>query len=137
MRARFLLVAAIAVGIAFSTSAQAFAPKQFNMRTPTYAKHFAKSQVQYWGWSKHQFTCLNQLWTNESNWRADAFNKTPVRVLKNGKWVNLHAGGIPQRLGLSPKLSVPVQINQGFVYIKSRYGSPCGALTFWKKHYWY
>lgn len=135
---RFLTAAALAVGIAFATPAQAFAPKQFNMRTPSFAKHFAKSQLPYWNWkSKKQWSCLNQLWTNESNWRADAFNKTPVRVFINGKRKNLHAGGIPQKLGLSPKRSVPFQVNAGLEYIDARYGSPCGALHFWNRHHWY
>lgn len=134
---RFLAVAAIAVGIAFATPTHAFAPKQFNMRTPAFAKQYSKSQLPYWGWNKHQWGCLHQLWTKESNWRADAKNKTPVKVLQNGKWVKLYAGGIPQQLGLSPKLSVPKQIARGFVYIKYRYGSPCKAFAFWQGHYWY
>ena len=108
------------------------------MRTPLAAKKFAKSQLPYWGWGKGQWACLNQLWTNESNWRANAFNKTPVKMFIKGKWVALHAGGIPQRLGLSPKASVPIQINVGLTYIKNRYKSPCGALKWWNnRHFWY
>ena len=137
MRARFLAVAALAVGIAYGTPAQAYAPKQFNMRTPTFAKSYAKEQMKYWGWSKNQWNCLHQLWTNESNWRADAYNKTPVKVLLNGKIIKLHAGGIPQQLGLSPKRSVPEQVNRGFKYIKARYQTPCKAYQWWLVHYWY
>lgn len=137
MIARYLAVAALAVGIAYATPAQAFAPKQFEMRTTSFAKKFAKSQLPHWGWSNKQWGCLHQLWTKESNWRADAYNKTPVKQFRNGKWVKLHAGGIPQKLGLSPKSSVPKQINAGFEYIKARYDNPCRAMNFWKQHYWY
>jgi saccharopine dehydrogenase-like NADP-dependent oxidoreductase len=50
-------------------------------------------------------------------------NKTPVKVWKNGKWVKVHAGGVPQILGLSPKTPSYEQVRQGFLYIQSRYGS--------------
>lgn len=137
MEARFLAVAALAVGIAFATPAEAFAPKHFDMRTPAFAKKFAKSQLVHWDWSKNQWNCLHALWTKESNWRADAYNKTPVWVVHNGKLVKRYAGGIPQRLGLSPKKSVPQQVNAGFAYIKHRYGTPCKAYKWWQSHYWY
>jgi hypothetical protein len=107
------------------------------MNTPMAAKIHAKKQLVYWGWAKTQWTCLDQLWTHESGWRSNAQNKTPVRVLKDGKWVKTYAGGIPQILGLQPHLSVPVQINRGLTYVKARYGSPCKAWKWWQRHYWY
>jgi hypothetical protein len=107
------------------------------MRTPIAVKAHAKSQLPYWGWNKNEWKCLNELWTNESNWRPNALNKTPVKVLKNGKWVKVYAGGVPQILGLSPKTSTQEQVRQGFIYIQSRYGSPCKALKFWNRNYYY
>jgi hypothetical protein len=77
------------------------------------------------------------MWGKESKWNPNAQNKTPVRVLKDGKWVKTYAGGIPQILGLQPHLSVPVQINRGLTYVKARYGSPCKAWKWWQRHYWY
>ena len=106
------------------------------MRSVSFAKKFAKSQLPYWGW-KGQWACLNELWRRESNWRADAYNTTPVIQWVNGKRKALHAGGIPQRLGLSPKTPVPMQVNIGLGYIKARYGSPCRALTFHNRRAWY
>lgn len=103
-------------------------------RTPEAAKSYAKTQLAKYGWNTHaQFDCLLDLWTGESNWRADAYNKQTV--YQNGK--PLHAGGIPQILGLDPDLSVEKQIQRGFLYIESRYGSPCSANNFWHSRLWY
>lgn len=104
-----------------------------------WAKQHAQEQLKYYGWkSPAQWSCLKTLWHKESGWRLEAQNKTAVRILKNGKWIKVYAGGIPQILGLSPKTPAPTQIRRGLVYIKTRYGSPCQALNWWNKgHYWY
>lgn len=93
----------------------------------------AKSRLMDYGWKASQWVCLKTLWTKESNWRPKAQNKTPVTQIRDGKRVRLYAGGIPQILGLSTKLSAPVQIRKGMDYIESRYGSPCNAWAFWKR----
>ena len=80
-------------------------------------------------WNDHQFDCLVILWTKESNWRSNAYNK--VKVM--GK----NAGGIPQLLGMSPKLHATRQIDRGYSYIIYRYGSPCQALKFHNRRGWY
>ncbi len=80
-------------------------------------------------WSQNQYRCLDKLWTKESNWRHNAYNK--VKVM--GK----NAGGIPQVLGLNPKLPAPLQIDRGFNYIMHRYGTPCMAWKFHQKKGWY
>jgi peptidoglycan DL-endopeptidase CwlO len=80
-------------------------------------------------WSQNQYRCLNKLWTQESNWRPNAYNK--VKVM--GK----NAGGIPQILGLDPKTPAPLQIDRGFSYIMHRYGTPCMAWKFHLKNNWY
>lgn len=103
-------------------------------RDPEVAKEFARNQMPAWGWkSEAQWQCLESLWTKESNWRPDAYNKKPV--YQNGE--KLNAGGIPQILGLDPKLSVEEQIRRGFVYIESRYSDPCSAWRFWSRNFWY
>lgn len=80
-------------------------------------------------WAQNQYKCLDKLWTQESNWRPEAYNK--VKVM--GK----NAGGIPQILGLNPKLSAPLQIDRGFAYIMHRYGTPCMAWKFHQRKGWY
>jgi hypothetical protein len=107
------------------------------IKTPAMAKQYAKTQLATFGWSSHQWGCLNKLWTQESNWRPEAKNKQPVYQFIDGHWVKFYAGGIPQRLGLSPKANIPTQVNIGLNYIKQRYGSPCTALQFHNKHYYY
>ena len=85
------------------------------------SKAYARDKI--YAWQQNQFECLDKLWTKESNWRSNAYNK--VKVM--GK----NAGGIPQLLGLSPNTPAPKQIDRGFDYIIHRYGTPCMA---WKFH---
>lgn len=107
------------------------------MRTPQAAKFHAKTVLINYGWKTNQWVCLEELWTNESNWRPDAKNHQAVTVVRQGKRVKVYAGGIPQILGLNPKSSIYKQVQLGMTYIKSRYESPCQALEFWDKHFWY
>ena len=80
-------------------------------------------------WANNQYECLDKLWTQESNWRSEAYNK--IKVM--GK----NAGGIPQILGLDPNLPAPLQIDRGFAYIMHRYGTPCMAWKFHERKGWY
>lgn len=91
------------------------------------SKAYAKDVVL--AWSNNQYQCLDKLWTQESNWRSEAYNK--VKVM--GK----NAGGIPQILGLDPKTPAPLQIDRGFAYIMHRYGTPCMAWKFHQRKGWY
>ena len=103
-------------------------------RTPESAKKFARDLMPSWGWkSQAQWDCLEALWTKESNWRPEAYNRKAV--YQNGE--KLHAGGVPQILGLNPKISVEEQITRGFTYIESRYSDPCSAWRFWTLNGWY
>ena len=80
-------------------------------------------------WANNQYECLDKLWTRESNWRSEAYNK--IKVM--GK----NAGGIPQILGLDPETPAPLQIDRGFAYIMHRYGTPCMAWKFHEQKGWY
>ena len=85
------------------------------------SKSYAQDKL--YEWQYKQWSCLNKLWTKESNWRPNAYNK--VKVM--GK----NAGGIPQILGLDPKTPAPRQIERGLDYIYNRYQTPCQAWKFW------
>jgi hypothetical protein len=95
-----------------------------------YAKIIAAEE---YGWSASQFTCLDLLWTRESNWNYRAQNPSSG------------AYGIPQALPGSKMATVasdwrtnPVtQIKWGLGYIKSRYGTPCGAWQHSQNTGWY
>jgi hypothetical protein len=84
------------------------------------------------GGNTGQSSCLNQLWQRESGWNPNAQNPSST------------AYGIPQFLNSTwastgiAKTSDPYrQIDAGLIYIKNRYGSPCGAWDFWRAHNWY
>lgn len=85
------------------------------------------------GFGLDQMVCLDQLWTRESNWRTEAHNSSSG------------AHGIPQALPASKMavygedyLTNPVpQIRWGLDYISGRYGTPCGAWSFWQANHWY
>jgi len=103
-------------------------------RTPEASKEFAKKSLGAYGWdTPAQWECLLSLWTKESNWRPNAYNKTPV--YQNGE--KLHAGGIPQILGLDPDLSVEEQVTRGLIYVEHRYSNPCSAWRFWERNFYY
>jgi hypothetical protein len=106
-------------------------------RSPQAAMIHAAKVLPNYGWNKTQFACLKELWRRESNWRPEAKNKQPVRAKINGVWQYVHAGGIPQILGMDPKTAVEDQIRRGLVYIESRYGTPCRALSFHDRQNWY
>ena len=72
----------------------------------------------------NEYLCLEKLWYLESRWNPRAANKHST------------AYGIPQLLKL--KIKDPYkQIDAGLKYIAYRYGKPCKALTFHKKHRYY
>ena len=103
-------------------------------RNPEASMAYAQKQLSTMGWdTPAQWECLLSLWTKESNWRPSAYNKTAV--YQNGE--KLHAGGIPQILGLDPDLSVEEQVSRGFIYIEHRYKNPCSAWRFWSSNFWY
>jgi hypothetical protein len=103
-------------------------------RTPMGAKKVAKSiLMDEYGFSAKQYSCLNQLWTHESNWNYKSRNKSSG------------AHGIPQALPAS-KMNVvstdwrtnPVtQIRWGLRYISIRYETPCKAWAKHKRSNWY
>jgi hypothetical protein len=89
----------------------------------------AYAQDKLYDFKHKQWNCLNKLWTKESNWRPNAYNK--IKVM--GK----NAGGIPQILGLDPKTPAPKQIDRGLSYIYNRYVTPCKAWEFFTKKGYY
>ncbi|HZF87230.1 tachylectin-related carbohydrate-binding protein [Streptomyces sp.] len=80
-----------------------------------------------------QWSCLENLWDHESNWRWNATNPSSG------------AYGIPQSLPASKmdsagddwKTNPLTQIRWGLNYIDGRYGSPCNAWNFWQANNWY
>ncbi len=103
-------------------------------RTPIGAKKVAKAILaEKYGLGGAQYSCLNKLWTKESNWNYKARNKISG------------AHGIPQALP-AKKMDViatdwrtnPVtQIRWGLRYISIRYETPCAAWAKFRSHNMY
>ncbi|MBO0837960.1 MAG: lytic transglycosylase domain-containing protein, partial [Actinobacteria bacterium] len=80
-----------------------------------------------------QFSCLDQVWQKESGWSTSAQNASSG------------AYGIPQALpgskmasaGPDWQTNAETQIKWGLQYIKSTYGTPCGALAHEQSSGWY
>ena len=95
----------------------------------------AQSLLPEFGFGEGQWGCLDKLWMGESGWRYTAENSSSG------------AYGIPQSLPASKMATVgddyrtnPVtQIRWGLQYIKSSYGTPCGAWEAWQSRspHWY
>ncbi|MDT9695364.1 transglycosylase SLT domain-containing protein [Streptomyces sp. P17] len=87
------------------------------------------------GWGPSQWPALKALWQAESGWNPLAHNKSSG------------AHGIPQSLPASKMRSEgadywtnpATQIRWGLKYIRSRYGSPAAAWSFWQRQspHWY
>jgi hypothetical protein len=85
-------------------------------------QQIAAAMLGPFGWSSSQFSCLDPLWQRESGWSVTAANPDG-------------AYGIPQALpgskmasaGADWQADAATQIRWGLEYIKSLYGSPCGA----------
>ena len=96
-------------------------------------KDFAYTLVVSNGWGRDQYSCLVALWTRESNWHWNSFNR------------GSGAFGIPQALpgakmaefGSDWQTNPETQVRWGVNYIKHRYGSPCGAMAHSNKFNWY
>lgn len=97
------------------------------------AQQIARSLMPSYGWSPStQFGCIVNLWNRESGWNVHASNPSG-------------AYGIPQALpGIKMASAGPdwqnnatTQIKWGYGYIKSRYGTPCGAWAHSQATGWY
>ena len=100
---------------------------------PGTAQSIAYNMMSSFGFDpKTQFGCLNNIYTRESGWRYNAENASG-------------AYGIPQALpgskmasaGADWQTNPATQIKWGLGYIKSIYGTPCGAWAFWEGHGYY
>jgi hypothetical protein len=100
---------------------------------PGSAQRIAYNMLSSFGWSPGTyFSCLNNIWTRESNWEYNAENPSG-------------AYGIPQALpgdkmasaGADWQTDPTTQIKWGLGYIRSVYGDPCSAWSFWQGHNYY
>ena len=96
-------------------------------------QQIAQGMLGSYGWSASQFSCLQPLWNAESGWNVSATNTSSG------------AYGIPQALpgskmasaGADWQTDAATQIRWGLGYIRSVYGSPCGAWSHEQAYGWY
>jgi hypothetical protein len=99
---------------------------------PGTAQSTAFNLLSSYGFASSQWSCLDDLWQRESGWRYNAENASG-------------AYGIPQALPGSKMATVAsdwqtdptTQIKWGLGYIKSTYGTPCGAWSHEEADGWY
>jgi hypothetical protein len=125
----WILIAGMFMGVFIAHTQEAKPKATPIVQAWTKADSKAYANDQLLEWQQNQYQCLVKLWTKESNWRTEAYNKQKVM----GK----NAGGIPQLLGLDPKTPATLQIDRGLSYIMYRYGTPCMAWKFFQRHNYY
>ena len=94
------------------------------------AQAYARSLLSQYHWGPDQMNSLIPLWNAESGWNAYAANPTS------------NARGIPQSISGWASYAPGDYKNQiiwGLNYIRSRYGSPAAAWSFWQRQspHWY
>lgn len=80
-----------------------------------------------------QFQCFSNIVTRESGWNYTATNASSgayglVQALPGSKMASA---------GADWRTNPATQIRWGLSYMNSRYGSPCGAWSFWQANSWY
>ena len=132
--ARAAAARAAAVQAASASSSQAAAAAPVQAAVPQGSpQQIARGMLGSFGWSSSQFSCLQPLWNGESGWNVYASNPSSG------------AYGIPQALpgskmasaGPDWQTNAATQIRWGLGYIRSVYGSPCGAWSHEQAYGWY
>lgn len=80
-----------------------------------------------------QFQCFSNIVDHESSWNYRASNPSSgayglVQALPGDKMASA---------GADWRTNPATQIKWGLNYMDSRYGSPCGAWSFWQANHWY
>jgi Transglycosylase SLT domain len=120
------------LGLLTAALALAGAPVATQASAATAVQAYKNHALAGLGGNTTQLSCLDRLWTAESGWNPNAQNPTSS------------AYGIPQFLnstwastGIAKTSNPNRQIDAGLIYIRNRYGTPCGAWAFWSSHRWY
>ncbi|MFD8750807.1 transglycosylase SLT domain-containing protein [Kitasatospora sp. NPDC059577] len=80
-----------------------------------------------------QLQCFSNIVFRESSWNPLAVNASSgayglVQALPGSKMASA---------GADWRTNPATQIKWGLTYMNTRYGSPCGAWSFWQAHHWY
>ena len=116
------------LGIRLATSTDELKPSHGDVAEGwTVMDSKAYAQDKLYEWQYKEWSCLNKLWTKESNWRVEAINPNGnhfgLGQMRNTKYRNLDGYRM---------------IDWSIRYINHRYsGSSCKAFAHWQKHGWH
>ncbi|WP_314172958.1 aggregation-promoting factor C-terminal-like domain-containing protein [Streptomyces winkii] len=79
-----------------------------------------------------QFQCFSQIVERESGWDVHAQNPSGAYGL-----VQALPGSKMSSAGPDWRNNAATQVKWGLNYMEDRYGSPCGAWSFWQSNNWY
>jgi hypothetical protein len=79
-----------------------------------------------------QYQCFSNIVERESGWNVQAQNPSGAYGL-----VQALPGSKMASAGPDWRTNAATQIKWGLNYMKDRYGSPCGAWSFWQANNWY
>ena len=101
--------------------------------TQTYAPGTVQALAESIIGNATQFSCFSDIVSRESGWNYTATNASSgayglVQALPGSKRASA---------GADWQTNPATQIKWGLSYMDSRYGSPCGAWSFWQAHSWY
>jgi Transglycosylase SLT domain len=82
--------------------------------------------------SESQFQCFSNIVEKESGWNVHAQNPSGAYGL-----VQALPGSKMASAGPDWRNNAATQVKWGLNYMKDRYGSPCGAWSFWQSNNWY
>ncbi len=101
----------------------------------TYLRTPATQAARDWAWRRlgtRQWLCLDALWHHESGWRVAAGRPEASFGIPQA-----YPGSRMASAGADWRTNPMTQVRWGLRYISGRYGSACGAWSFWRVHRWY
>ncbi|MFJ9677113.1 transglycosylase SLT domain-containing protein [Streptomyces sp. NPDC101194] len=118
-----------ATGVALGVTPAVAAPATAPTALAAGAQDTARSMIG----DAAQFRCFSNIVQRESNWNPGATNASSgayglVQALPGSKMASA---------GADWRTNPTTQIKWGMDYMKSRYGSPCAAWSFWQANHWY
>ena len=124
--------AAAAKAAAAQAAAQKAAAAEASLQQ-TYAPGSIQAMAESIIGNATQFSCFSNIVAHESGWDYTATNPSSgayglVQALPGDKMASV---------GADWRTNPATQIKWGLSYMDSRYGSPCGAWSFWQAHSWY
>lgn len=116
-------------GMAVGASSAVAAPSAAPTSSGASAQDTAKQMIG----DDAQFQCFSNIVNHESGWNPSATNASSgayglVQALPGSKMASA---------GSDWQTNPSTQIKWGMDYMNERYGSPCGAWSFWQSNSWY